>query len=201
MKSDKTKKMREKYEATLKVHRHLYIAKDGAADELKYEKISPQEAILHVSRSSIIDLFQFGYTLAYANKLFMKVHPSVDQKVYGRTMGFLNENIWKLHIYARAKVRQGDNSFAIPRAALGRSMLCSYTHFPSQSIPELFVNGIRIYLHGNLTEDTAQLNEESEAFLSTFVSGKSLKIDNDYSSGDEIPLKLDEEYYSEDELN
>ena len=80
-------------------------------------------------------------------------------------------------------------------------MLCSYSKFPSQSIPELFVNGIRIYLFDNLIVDTAQLNEEREAFLSTFVSGKSLKLDDNYSSGDEIPLKLDEEYYSEDELN
>ena len=113
-------------------------------------------------------------------------------------MGFLNANIWKLHIYARAKVRQGDSSFAIPRAALGHAMLTSYTDFPSQSIPEIFVNGIRIYLFDHLTIDTAQI---SEAFLSTFVSGKSLKIDDEYSSGDEVPLKLDEEYYSEDELN
>mmetsp|Transcript_8194 Transcript_8194/g.11039 ORF Transcript_8194/g.11039 Transcript_8194/m.11039 type:complete len:110 (-) Transcript_8194:355-684(-) len=49
----------------------------GAANKITYKRYSPQKAILHISKSRDIDLFQFGDTLMYANKILKKVHPHI----------------------------------------------------------------------------------------------------------------------------
>ena len=161
----------------------IFLDTHGAADIVKYDKISPQEAILHIARSRDIDLFKVDDMVSYANKLLKKVHPLASRKARLSTKGYLYEYLWDIHEYAKTMSPEGSTSWSMKASVLGHSMMNTYSRRPAQSIPELFVNGIRHHLREQIMVNVPiNADVEGASFLGTFATGGSLKLDENYSS-------------------
>ena len=65
-----------------------------------------------------------------------------------KSLGFLNNHVWVINELAKDTSTTDTPKWLIIGPTLGYSMMSVYTKEPALTMPEIFVNGIRAYLHG-----------------------------------------------------
>ena len=151
-----------------------------------YDSVGPQEAILHVTMGTEIDLFDYGAIAMYGNRLFAKVHPSQSRDATIKSLGYISYHSWAINELAKKISSEPTGRWCLPCATLGNAMLIVYSMAPTLTISEVYINGIRAYLNGITGPNTSDAEDKGRDFITSFGTGKAMEIEEEYNSEVEI---------------